>query len=146
MSQAARLVIVDEIAGLSNVLHRPNRTEWQLELAELTRRENRSFEREIKKYDAACGCPHGAAAMFLSVIGYVAFLFLGDVHRPDRIIAEVVAGSGLIILSVGLGKLFGLSLARRGLRRSLQQLRRQCEAARGRTEVNRVAADSQQHS
>ena len=122
MSPTPRPVIVDELGALAIVLEGPKRTGWKLELAALTGEENRLFERNIKKYHGACGCPHGAVAMFLSGLGYAAFLFLGDPYRPERIVTRIVGGLSVIVVGLVIGKALGLFLARRNVRRTLREL------------------------
>ena len=123
-------IIVHDLLQLSTLLNQKKHSEWKLEIAKLTHNENVTFERTIKKYHGACGCSLGAAAMLLSGISYIAFLYLGDLHKTDRIALEILFGFILILGSVGLGKSFGIFTARRKLKRYLYVLRRKIDTPR----------------
>lgn len=121
-------IIVYDLLQLSTLLNQKKRSGWKLEMEELTRNENDIFEKIIKKYHGACGCSQGAVAMLLSGISYLALLYLGDFHKTDRIFLEILLGFILIIVSVGIGKTFGIFIARRKLKNCLYELRRKINA------------------
>jgi len=123
-------IVIHDLSHLHTLLRQNKRRGWELEMVELTRSENAIFESAIKTYHGACGCAHGTAAMLVCAISYPLFLYLNDLHKSEQIYWEIFLGLVLIIGSLGLGKYFGILIARRKLKQCLIELRRKIDAPR----------------
>ena len=80
----------------------------------LSAHQSRQLERSIRAYVRSCGCAEGAAAALIGailVVGFIAFrIWMRGPQWSD--VALVSLGLFVAVLAGGLGKLFGLAIAR----------------------------------
>jgi hypothetical protein len=82
----------------------------------------RMWESQLSRLQGACGCEQGAVGLFAGLGIYLLFLLLrtGGWGHPGR--REFWIGVAVIVSTTSVGKLLGLLLARRKLRRAIKEI------------------------
>jgi len=95
----------------------------ELESAGSPMEQVRYWERELNRLHAPCGCEQGAGGLLIGIVGYLLYLWLrpGGWGNPGS--HELWIGCGVVIITTSLGKAAGILMARRKLRRLIQQIR-----------------------
>jgi hypothetical protein len=131
-------VVISTISELHDLITSANnsrgRRRIELRLPGLTPLTRSSFEAELPRLVAACGCAEGAVG---GLLGLSAALSLASTQTAGPL--PIVAGSAIAYAALGfcvgviVGKLAGLALARRRLRRMVAELALIAKAAGGAT-------------
>jgi hypothetical protein len=101
----------------------PNRVLIEAEGASAER--VRSWEKQLSHLQNVCGCEQGALGLITGAVGYVLYLFLrsGGWGHPGR--NEFWVGLGVVVATTSIGKLLGLLVAQRRLKRVIKEIQSQ---------------------
>lgn len=83
------------------------------------------WERGLSHLLSACGCEQGGAGLILGMVGYLLFLLLRPGGWGDPGSAELWVGAATLTVTSTAGKVIGLRLAQRELKRTVREIRAQ---------------------
>ncbi|UCE66877.1 MAG: hypothetical protein JSU85_02370 [Candidatus Zixiibacteriota bacterium] len=114
---------LDRLVSASGLTSKSPKTgKIKLELPDISSGDIKKWEDAINRHYFACGCPQGTLAIIITLTFFGLYLFL----RPSGFHIsgfEIAAGSGLFIISGALGKLIGIGLSRRKLRKIVFEIK-----------------------
>ena len=98
-------------------------TQLQLDANSSTAEQLRLWERELTRLQSPCGCEEGARGLLVGVVGYLLYLVLrpGGWGNPGW--RELWIGCGVVFVTASVGKVLGIVMGRRKLRRLIRQVR-----------------------
>lgn len=90
----------------------------------------RAWEAHLSRLQAACGCEQGGMGLLAGSAGYALYLFA----RPGGVDGlgsfDIWVGIAVLCVSTSVGKILGLRMAKRELRRAVREIRAQWAAQR----------------
>jgi hypothetical protein len=98
-------------------------TQLQLKVNGAAAEKVRAWERQLTRHQSPCGCEQGAVGLLVGVVGYLFYLVLrpgGWAHAGWR---ELWTGCVVVGITASVGKLLGILLGRRKLRRLIREIR-----------------------
>lgn len=122
-------IILDNITSLNQLFsgdrlirEKSIQRELKLHFAELSSKETKYWESRINRHYSACGCLQGSIAIILALGCFFTYLFL----RPSEFLINWLDGTKALVLFIAsgaIGKIMGLKLSKRHLRKTILELK-----------------------
>lgn len=122
-----RPIVVNDIANLKELLSsatwskRSDYNHIELNIDALSDKEKKYWNERLQPKLFDCGCPTGTVTLLIGATGFAYYLFFIEGIRSSGW-SELLTGFLVLLISGGVGKMIGISLARVRFKKAVKQL------------------------